>query len=80
MSPQKQGKRNRPKTTAPDCVVIDLIRDYVRYYVWRHRLRMAAEGLGVSRHTLWRFLERGHMGCSLACAPGSTLSRVRERR
>ncbi len=38
------------------------IRDYVRAYVWRHGRRKTAEDLGVSRHTLWRFLERGHVG------------------
>ena len=38
------------------------VRDYVRYYGWRHGRRKAAEDLGVSRHTLWRFLERGQMG------------------
>ncbi len=38
------------------------IRGYVRAYVRRHGRRKTAEDLGVSRHTLWRFLERGHMG------------------
>ncbi len=38
------------------------IQDYVRAYVWRHGRRRTSEYVGVSRHTLWRFLERGHMG------------------
>ena len=38
------------------------VRDYVRAYASLHGRRMAAKDLGVSRHTLWRFLERGHMG------------------
>ena len=49
------------------------IRDYVRAYVWRHGRRRAAEDLGVSRHTLWRFLERGHMGRAV---PSSVLNSV----
>ena len=41
------------------------IRDYVHTYVrWRGR-RKAVERFGVSRHTLWRFLDRGHMGRAL---------------
>ena len=38
------------------------VRAYVRAYASLHGRRKAAEVLGVSRHTLWRFLERGHMG------------------
>ena len=44
------------------------IRDYVRAYVWRHGRRKAAGDLGVSRHTLWRFLERGHTGRAVPTA------------
>ena len=44
------------------------VRDYVRAYVWLHGQRKTAEDLGVSRHTLWRFLERGHMGRSVPSA------------
>ena len=44
------------------------IRDYVRAYAWRHGRRKTAEVLGVSRHTLWRFLERGHMGQAVPSA------------
>ena len=49
------------------------IRDYVRAYVWRHGRRKTAEVLGVFRHTLWRFLERGHMGQAV---PSAVLSSV----
>ena len=49
------------------------VRDYVRSYVWRHGRRKTAEDLGVSRHTLWRFLERGHMGRAV---PSAVLSSV----
>ena len=53
------------ETALTDRELIDLIRDYVRAYVWRHGHSRAAEALGVSRHTLWRFLERRHVGRSL---------------
>ena len=43
----------------------DAIRDYVRTYVLWHGRAKAAETFGVSRHTLWRCLERGHLGKSL---------------
>ena len=49
------------------------VRDYVRAYEWRHGRRKTAEDLGVSRHTLWRFLERGNMGRAV---PSSVLSSV----
>ena len=41
------------------------IRDYVRTYVLWHGSPQAARHFGVSRHTLWRCLERGHLGKSL---------------
>ena len=44
------------------------VRDYVRAYAWLHGRRKTAEHLGVSRHTLWRFLERGHVGRSVPSA------------
>ena len=44
------------------------IRDYVRAYAWRHGRRKAAEDLRVPRHTLWRFLERGHTGRAVPSA------------
>ncbi len=44
------------------------VRDYVRAYEWRHGRRKTAEDLGVSRHTLWCFLERGHLGRAVPSA------------
>ena len=41
------------------------IRDYVRTYALWHGRPQAAGHFGVSRHTLWRFLEREHLGRSL---------------
>ncbi len=41
------------------------IRDYVRTYVLWHGQAKAVERFGVSRYTLWRFLERGRLGKSL---------------
>ena len=49
------------------------VRGYVRAYAALHGRRRAAEDLGVSRHTLWRFLERGHMGRAV---PSAVLSSV----
>ena len=43
----------------------DAIRDYVRTYALWHGRPQAAQRFGVSRHTLWSFLERGHVGRSL---------------
>ena len=41
------------------------IRDYVGTYVLWHGRAKAAETFGVSRHTLWRCLERGRLGKAL---------------
>ena len=60
-------------TTQAGTDLMRAIRDYVRAYVWRHGRRKTAEVLGVSRHTLWRFLERGHMGQAV---PSAVLSSV----
>ena len=38
------------------------IRSYERTYVLWHGRQQAAETFGVSRHTLWRILERGYVG------------------
>ena len=40
----------------------------MRAYASLHGRRKAAEHLGVSRHTLWRFLERGEMGRAVPSA------------
>ena len=49
------------------------VRDFVRAYATLHGRRKAAEDLGVSRHTLWRFLERGHVGRAV---PSSVVNKV----
>ena len=49
------------------------VRGYVRAYASLHGRRKTAEDLGVSRHTLWRFLERGHVGHAM---PSAVLSSV----
>ena len=41
------------------------ISDYVRTNVLWHGRPQAAQHFGVSRHTLWRCLERGRLGKSL---------------
>ncbi len=40
----------------------DAIRSYVRTYVLWHGRLLAAETFGVSRYTLWRFLEWAYVG------------------
>ena len=44
------------------------IGDYVRAHQRRHGQGKTAKALGVSRHTLWRFLERGHTGRAVPAA------------
>ena len=51
----------------------EAIRAYVRTYAVLHGRPKAVEAFGVSRHTLWRFLEWGHMGRAV---PSSVLSSV----
>ena len=69
----KPGRRTLNGAAQPETDLERAIRDYVRAYVWRHGRRKTAEDLGVSRHTLWRFLERGHMGQAV---PSAVLSSV----
>ena len=51
----------------------EAVRDYVRTYAVLHGKPKAAEALGVSRYTLWRFLHRGHVGRAI---PRAVLERV----
>ena len=44
------------------------IREYVRVHQQSHGQKATAETLGVSRHTLWRYLERGHAGRAVPAA------------
>ncbi len=51
--------------TAGEAALDDAIRNYVRAYALWHGRPQAARRFGVSRHTLWRLLERGRLGRSL---------------
>ena len=51
----------------------DAIGDYLRAHIERHGRKATAEAFGASRHTLWRFLERGQIGRAL---PRAVLDRV----
>ena len=70
--PRRQAS-NGATQTGPD--FRRAVRGYVRAYSALHGRREAAEHLGVSRHTLWRFLERGHLGHAV---PSAVLSKVGE--
>ena len=54
----------------------DAIRDYVRAHRRLHGQKETAETLGVSRHTLWLYLERGHNGRAV---PAAVLNQVGSR-
>ena len=65
----------QPATPAPtnirkeeDQGLHDAIRRYVQAHQRRHGQRKTAEALGVSRHTLWRYLERGQAGRAVPAA------------
>ena len=60
-------------TAAENPALNEAIRRYVRAYALWHGRPQAARHFGVSRHTLWRFLERGHLGRSL---PGAVTGAV----
>ena len=45
--------------------LFDAIGDYLLAHIERHGHARTAEAFGVSRHTLWRFLERGQPGRAL---------------
>ncbi|MCY3881362.1 MAG: replication-relaxation family protein [Chloroflexi bacterium] len=51
----------------------DAVGDYLRAHIERHGRKATAAAFGVSRHTLWRFLERGRTGRAL---PQAVLERV----
>ena len=62
MKTTKGGMPTPIKKALADGDLTHAIRRYVRTYVGLHGLGQAAKTLGVSRHTLWRFLERGQLG------------------
>ena len=51
------------------------VRKYVRTYAVWHGRPKAAEDFGVSRHTLWRFLKRGHTGRAIPRAVMDSVGR-----
>lgn len=65
MNSTEPGTRTPCKSAslAPD--LEDAIHSYVRTYVLWRGIGQAAATFGVSRHTLWRFLRRGHTGRAL---------------
>ena len=60
-----------PPTPTPDEAALadgdlnDAVSHYLHTYARWHGRRKAMEKFGVSRHTLWRFLDRGHLGRAL---------------
>ena len=65
MTISEPGTRTTGKGASLDPDLEDAIREYLRTYVLWRGIRQATETFGVSRHTLWRFLERGHTGRAL---------------
>ena len=60
-STEHTARENQPALTGA-------IGNYVRAHQRLHGQMKTAETLGVSRHTLWRFLERGHTGRAVPAA------------
>ena len=56
------------RSNAVERQLIDAVGEYVHAYVERHGHGCTEEAFGVSRHTLWRFLERGEPGRTLPWA------------
>ena len=65
MSATEIETRIRPKKTRMDPELVSIIRDFVWHYVRRRGRQRTAEAFGVSRQTLWRYLEYGLEGSSL---------------
>ena len=65
MTIAEPGTRTLGKSASLDPDLEDAIREYLRTYVLWRGIGQATETFGVSRHTLWRFLERGHTGRAL---------------
>ncbi|MCY4640730.1 MAG: hypothetical protein OXC94_10385, partial [Chloroflexi bacterium] len=55
----------KPTSAIHDHTLLDAIAGYLLAHVERHGHARTAEAFGVSRHTLWRFLERGQPGRAL---------------
>ena len=65
LSISEPGTRTPGKSASLDGDLDDAIRAYLRTYVLWRGIRQPTATFGVSRHTLWRFLERGHTGRAL---------------
>ena len=76
MTIAEPGTRTLGKSASLDPDLEDAIREYLRTYVLWRGIGQATETFGVSRHTLWRFLERGHTGRAL---PRAVLDTVGDR-
>ena len=57
--------RTPGKSASLDPDLDEAIREYLRTYVVWRGIRQVTATFGVSRHTLWRFLRRGHAGRAL---------------
>ena len=64
----KNQPATSPNNTTDSSALDDAIRDYVDAYQRLHGQKRTAEALGVSRHTLWRYLEKGHDGGAVPAA------------
>ena len=65
MTISEPGTLTPGKGALPDPDLEDAIREYLRTYVLWRGIRQATETFGVSRHTLWRYLRRGHTSRAL---------------
>ena len=62
------GTRRPGRSASLDPDLEGAVRAYLRTYVLWRGIRQATATFGVSRHTLWRFLRRGHTGRALPSA------------
>ncbi len=65
MTISEPGTLTRGESALLDPDLDDAIREYLRTYVVWRGIGQATATFGVSRHTLWRFLRRGHTGRAL---------------
>ena len=72
MQPATPAPINGTKQEGRDAID-NAIRHYVRAHQRRHGQKRTAEALGVSRHTLWRYLEKSHAGRAV---PAAVLDKV----
>ena len=73
MSISEPGTRTTSKSASLDGDLDDAIREYLRTYVLWRGIQQATATFGVSRHTLWRYLRRGHTGRALPRAVMDTV-------